>query len=89
MQQLVYVPSQHLVLPILPKLEKHDFKGGACFDVPDKSLVGIFKGIILADYSKTGEELGSKEDTPYGIYEWALVGIHEGAIFGTNVVKYE
>ena len=89
MQQLVYVPSQHLVLPILPKLEKHDSKGGACFDVSYWYLVGIFKGIILSDSYKLGEKYGSTEVSSCCISEWARVGIPEGAIFGTNVSNYE
>ena len=40
---------------------------------------------MLADYSKIGEELGFKEDVSCFVSEWAILGIPEGAIHGTNV----
>ena len=47
--------------------------------------MGIPEGIIIADYSKLGEELVYKEAASCGVSEWYLVGIPEGDIIGTIV----
>ena len=66
-------------------VELPDSKGCAYLGVYEVSLVGITEVITLADSSKLGEKKLLQEPASWDVSEWALVGIPEGAIIGTNV----
>ena len=61
-------------------------------------LLGIFdslklglsdsKMLIVADYSKLGEYIGSKEDESLGVSKWGIEGTTEGNMLGNNVRNY-
>ena len=53
------------------------------------SIVDIPEGIMVSDSSKLVEEQVSKETSSCFVSEWAILGIPEGAIHGTNVVNDE
>ena len=61
------------------------------FWTSDSELLGPLEIIILvvADSYKVKEELGCKEGTSLGVYEWSVEGITEVLIIGSIEVSLE